>query len=229
LRISIGGQTEDAMLILGIKNYPFTPMELSTKFRSLIKIYHPDTNKNLESEEEAKKLISAYKHLKNLAIDNLVNAEQKTEAARKFDEDEDLFTIWDTCPECNGIGKVEETLYFSRECKPCPDCDPLDISHFSSWANFFRIGGTVKSSGTKILKCKYCKDGKFKLRSGKLVKCRACKGTGIFKRVRCYTCTGSGIIFRKKKEFTACYNCSGIGKIKLNLFNPVIRKGAVLI
>lgn len=225
MRISIGGQTQDAMKILGIEVYPFSPEELSTRFRHLIKVHHPDKNKDdCTAKETAQKLIRAYQHLKNLAITTLIDQEQEQEARKIFDEDEDLFTIWDTCPECKGSGKVKNRWGVGNT-ELCPDCDPMEQSFFSM---LFRhsIG---RSSGVKTLRCKYCKDGKFTQRNGRIVDCRVCKGTGIWKKVRCRTCNGFGIVNKKLERFVACSKCEGLGKVKLNPFNPVIRKGSILI
>lgn len=54
---------------------------------------------------------------------------------------------------------------------------------------------------------------------------------------KCETCFGTGKIRRfinrrngKRKEivFDTCWKCKGVGKVKLDLFNPAIRKGAIL-
>ena len=47
MRISIGGKTEEAMELLGIPNYPFSPEELSNKFRKEIKL-SPELNNKLD-------------------------------------------------------------------------------------------------------------------------------------------------------------------------------------
>lgn len=133
MRISIGGQTQDAMEVLGIEAYPFTSGELSVRFRHLIKLHHPDRNENNPTAKEiTQKLLDAYQHLKNLAIVMFVGEKQEQEARRIFEEDEDMFSIWDTCPRCSGL------------------------------------------------------------------------------------------------RIATCSKCNGLGKIKLNPFNPVIRKGAIL-
>lgn len=54
-------------------------------------------------------------------------------------------------------------------------------------------------------------------------KCGRCYGTG---KVRRFIYRGH----RKRKDivFDSCWKCKGVGKIKLDLFNPAIRKGAIL-
>lgn len=225
MRISIGGQTQDAMKVLGIEAYPFTSEELSGKFRPLIRHHHPDRNKDDPTAKDiARKLIEAYQHLRNLVITTSVDEEQEQKARRIFEEDEDMFSIWDTCPRCNGLGKVKDSFSI-RDTEPCLDCDPTERDLFS---RLFRHLPR-RSSGIKTLKCKYCDNGRFKQRHGRVVDCRACNGTGIWKKVRCGTCSGSGVTFKRSEGLTStCSKCDGLGKIKVNPFNPVIRKGAIL-
>ena len=55
------------------------------------------------------------------------------------------------------------------------------------------------------------------------IKCEKCFGTG---RIRKFVYQGFGK--RKGIAFDSCWKCSGVGKNKLDLFNPAIRKGAIL-
>ena len=231
MRISIGAVTEEAMKQLEIRDYPFSPEELSINFRAIIKLCHPDVVREKDGvlEEKAKRVITAYKHLKNLAVSFMVEEKQKTKVMRAFEEDEDLFTFWDTCPECKGKGKVERPSFLNSV--RCDECDPIPKSEsvlydWFGWA-FKHRDPSIRSSGTKTLKCRACQGtGKFKQKSGKVVDCYRCKGNGIFRKVRCRKCDGTGVIYRK--EFIDCWKCEGLGKIKLDLFNPVIRKGSIL-
>lgn len=223
--ITIGDATREAMACLDIKEYPFSPKELSQKFRTLIKICKTAflVEKDAQTEERAKEVILAYKHLKNLAVSFIVAEEDREAAEKRFYEDEDLFTIWDTCPQCNGGGKVKNK-WGVGDVQSCPDCDPMEQNVIS---RFFRHL-PKRSSGVKTLKCKYCKDDKFKQRSGRIIDCRACSGTGIWKKVECKTCRGFGITFIDSGDLITCSECKGLGKVKINPLNPVIRKGAVL-
>jgi len=223
--ITIGDVTKDAMACLDIKEYPFSPEELSQKFRTIIKTYKAAflVKKDVKAEEKAKEVILAYKHLKNLAVAFIVAEDDKRAAEERFYEDEDIFTLWDICPQCNGNKKVKNK-WGAGDIKPCPDCDPMEQNVIS---RLFRHL-SERSSGVKTLKCKYCEDGKFKQRNGRVVDCRACSGTGIWKRVECKTCRGFGVTFIDSEELITCSKCKGLGKIKINPFNPAIPKGAVL-
>jgi len=223
MRIQIGARTEEAMQHLGIGEYPFSPEELSNKFRAMIKSCHPDTAGNIALEEKAKGVIIAYKHLKNLAISFGIGKEQKEQAMKSFEENEDMFTFWEPCSECGGSGKTEIFDPYGLHFAKCDECDlGPEIKGF--WGAFL---GKQRSSGKKTLGCRVCKGtGKFKQRNGRVVDCYKCKGTGIFKVVTCRKCDGTGRITRT--GFKDCYKCKGLGKVKLDLFNPVIRKGSIL-
>lgn len=59
-------------------------------------------------------------------------------------------------------------------------------------------------------------------------KCDLCNGTGIINF--CPYCNNTGIIeVEIKYEKEICTKCKGTGKIEIKPFNPVIRKGAVMI
>ncbi len=207
MRIIIGDRTEKAMKILAIPEYPFTPEELSTKFRLLIKKVHPDVNGSEEAKKLSQEVISSYKLLKNLAISNVSDKERNI-AQRMFDEDEDMFSFYETCPRCYG----EKVIKWSTAPYACPKCNPFPLALFN------RQRGVI---------CNQCLNGVFTLRNGRKVTCRKCKGTGIYK-FKCRACNGTGYVGNVKTEFINCGKCSGTGKIKLDLFNPVIPKGAVL-
>lgn len=213
MRISIGRNTEEAMALLGVKAYPFTSEELSFCFREKIKMYHSDTGGDTSCDKKAHEVITANKHLKNLAIDF-----EKSDCVVD-DTDEDLFTLKAECPSCKGSKKVfrEEWVNLDK----CPECND-----------------TKKVA----LKCKFCTEGKFKLVNGRIVDCKACKGTGIFKEVACRKCKEApyrsaflnymfGHQVRHGEYRQVAHNCSvceGKGKVTVKPFNPVIPKGAVL-
>lgn len=55
------------------------------------------------------------------------------------------------------------------------------------------------------------------------IKCERCFGTGRRRRF-----VSRGHMKRRDITFDVCWKCKGVGKIKLDPFNPVIRKGAIL-
>ena len=111
------------------------------------------------------------------------------------------------------------------ECDPLPESESLLKSLFTNWDIF---GKRVKrSSGFKIIKCRSCKGtGEYKQKRGKIVNCFTCYGSGVWRRVKCPKCHGLGVVYEKK--LIDCWKCEGLGKIKIDPFNPVIRKGAIL-
>jgi len=54
-------------------------------------------------------------------------------------------------------------------------------------------------------------------------KCECCFGTGKIRRF-----IDKGFGKRPDITFDPCWKCKGVGKIKINPFNPAIRKGAIL-
>lgn len=228
MRIDIGNTTKEYMKLLGVKEYPFSDKELSSNFREKIKAWHPDVTKKDNAEEKAREFIDAYKHLKNLAVSFVVEEEQREEMIKRFQEDENLFSLWDICPECSGKGRMKK-VNSDTEVR-CIECDPVSTPPILGWLFAASLGGRLKfkrSSGVKTLKCPDCHGtGKFKQRKGKTVTCYLCKGTG-FKKVKCRKCGGSGVVYGE--SLSSCWKCKGLGKIELNPFNPVIRKGSVLV
>ena len=208
MKITIGGATEDRMSILGIQTYPFTSKELSTAFRTKLKEVHPDMNDGGDKKQnvETRRVIEAYKHLKNLAVDPQELGKVKEEID---EEDFDIFKLFETCPDCHGSKIHTYTVggYY------CPDCSPP-----SFWRSLC-FGG----KGYTYKKCDRCNGtGKY-LEKGV---CFKCNGLGTTK-IRCQTCKGTG--FQEAKIITnPCSTCKGKGKVEINPWNPVIPKGAVL-
>lgn len=235
--ITIGNATKEAMVCLSIKEYPFSSEELSQKFRTIIKTCRAAflVEKDAQTEKKAKEVILAYKHLKNLAISFTITENDKRVAEEKFYEDEDLCTIWDTCPKCHGEKRIHRA---STTPTKCDECDPLsklnamlDMDIFLRWAR----DPELRSSGIKTLWCKDCKDpitgkstGKFKQRSGRVVTCYTCQGTKIFKKVKCRKCRGTGQLYIDMSKYYDCSHCGALGKVKINPWNPVIPKGSIL-
>lgn len=207
MRITIGENTKAAMATIEIDEYPFTYKELSSKFRTAIKKAHPDKSGDEESTEAAKKIILAYAYLKNLALAEVTD-EEKSSALEMFEKDSDIFSLWESCPECGGHGKRKQVTSGTRFCPAC--------------------GGIGQRRPVRCFECRG--SGIFVQRNGREVQCRKCGGSGSFRWV-CKHCKGVGFVFDLNPITTYynCFKCGGAGKIKLNPFNPVIRKGAVMI
>jgi len=206
--ISIGDKTRECMKTLKIDSYPFTEKELKDNYRQLVKIYHPDINNSLDNNDHIKVINSAYEHLKNLAINTTVSEDEIQAQVNKYETDTDIFKLWEPCKHCKGVGKIK--LFNSSICFHC-----------TSW-DFLHSFNTYKHL------CRSCKGtGKFKQRSGRVVDCYKCSGTGIFGMKKCTFCNNTGYL-KQPEEFKICPICKGIGKIELKPFNPVIPKGAVL-
>jgi DnaJ-class molecular chaperone len=210
VKITIGGATQDCMSVLGVQTYPFTSRELSSAFRTKLKEVHPDMNDGGDKKQnaETRKVIEAYKHLKNLAIDPQKDKEQEV----IVEEEKDIFALYEICPECHGSRKrtVQEGGY------ACPNCTPM----FPSFGWLF---GLRRGRGFNLIRCNKCNGtGKY-LDKGI---CFKCNGQGVTK-IRCSVCHGSGYKEAETVTYT-CSNCGGKGKIKIDPFNPVIPKGAVL-
>lgn len=195
------------MQILDIDVYPFTLESLKENFKALLHIYHPD-KQNSETEkkianEKTIKIITAYKFLLNYA--NTVNIEEINIEKKEWG----MFDFKKECNNCKGTGFFERFEWVSFTI--CPKCN-----------------NTKKIK----LKCKYCVDGKFMLRSGRAVDCKACKGTGIWKEVQCNFCNSFSFAFFSKQEQIKkkekCLFCQGTGKVEHRPINPVIPKGAIL-
>ncbi|MBW8001790.1 MAG: J domain-containing protein [Planctomycetes bacterium] len=133
MRIVIGRNTKDAMRVLEIEAYPFSTEELMGNFRRLIKTHHPDYG---GKKEMAQKVIEAYNHIKNLAMD--MNGEvEREESIRQFEEEEeDLFSLWDVCPLCKGAkrkwtnyGKWMRPSY--QDCLRCNGIGKIKIKPFN--------------------------------------------------------------------------------------------------
>ena len=204
--ITIGQNTRKNMEILKIKDYPFTEETLKYNYRSIVKTCHPDLfPENKELENLFKKVSQAYESLQYLA--KTVSLEEKEVELRKQEQDkDDIFAVYDTCTKCNGQGTVIEkrVSYYEEIINGCSYCSSKCIA----------------CDGT----------GKFIQRNKKEVTCRVCNGSGVFHKKYCFICFGLGKIQRPiyKNEKVLCSKCNGTGKIKLNLFNPVIPKGAIL-
>ncbi|MEA3295545.1 MAG: hypothetical protein U9Q27_00155 [Patescibacteria group bacterium] len=213
--ITVGDKTKKSMKLLNIESFPFTESEIKSKFRKKIKSCHSDKVKG--DDFLARKIIEAYSHIKHLAIGDNEIAKKGKGILKAEQENEDMFDFFDTCKQCNGKGKIIQ--HHEADTELCNVC----MSHSSFFSVRNCPTGKIKES------CRACKGmGKFKQRSGRIVTCYRCKGKGwIIKK--CPKCKGKGLVHVKAHTTeNICLICGGTGRIKLNPFNPVIPKGAVL-
>lgn len=216
--IKIGGETEKHLKILDI-SYPFTTDELKSSYRKLIKKNHPDKG---GSKEKSQELNKSYKYLLLLAVNPDPEKLRQLEKQQE-EEEKDIFALWEHCTHCNGKGynivQHDNTVL----------CDCV-----YGWARrytpglFMLLNNFIPSRAKS--KCRDCNaTGMFTLRNGRKVVCRKCKGSGVF-IWHCRECNDTGIIFKGKDNTIkqTCFHCEGLGKIKIDPFNPVIRKGAIL-
>lgn len=214
--ITIGNRTEKFMRLLGIESFPFTESEVKSKFRKKIKECHSDKTKGDDSL--TKKLIEAYSHIKHLAINDKRFAERGAKILKAERENEDIFELFDICKRCNGTGEI--TRYYKAYDEQCDRC-------MERRPSFFSFGAFP--TGKIRIRCKDCRGTrKFKQRNGRIVACRRCKGQGWL-YITCPKCKGRRIITVKARTIKGgCYICGATGRVKINLFNPVIPKGAIL-
>lgn len=205
---------------------PFVESDLKRKFRNIIKKEHPDNNSgSSDSKELSIKIFENYELLKKNICEK-IDIDIPSELLRQWEiEDKDITNIYDPCPTCKGTKYEQHTISVRVDCSNC--------------------GG----SGFVELKCKYCEDGIYSTRRGFKVPCKSCKDTpGLWKRVPCRECNPASFGFKRKSYFErlrsmyeigiayedkqinrTCSRCFGRGKIKLDLYNPVIKKGSILI
>lgn len=201
---SIGENTREAMETLEIKEFPFSAKLLKKNFSILLNAYHPDKNNGKGDKEKTRKIIEAYNILRNLSSENINIDEPK----KKMKSDE-LFSLWEKCPECLGSGTVKRQRFNGyTKC----NCD-------SPFTVYFRV-----------IMCRSCGgSGRFKQKRGKIVTCRDCHGSGKISIKGCSECQGTG---QKPSYINAtidCPKCGGLGEYERKPWNPVIPKGAILI
>ena len=211
--ITIGNKTKESMKILEIESFPFTESDLKSNYRQLAKINHPD--KLNGSTSLMKKINEAYSHIKNLVIKDDELELKKEDILKAERKNEDIFELFNTCERCKGTGEISNYRPgYNEWCSRC----------------LKNVLGRVIATGKIKVGCGACNgSGKFKQRrNGRVVNCYRCEGKGwLF--IKCPSCKGQRIThissYTKK---TVCSNCGGAGKVKINPFNPVIPKGAVL-
>jgi DnaJ-class molecular chaperone len=198
--------------ILGVKN-DATEKEIKKAYYNLSKQYHPDLNKDIDSESIFKDICNAYKILINKESREEYDLRSKWGA--NYDEsyellnyefnnnaktwDEDKLEDWKKNNQLNVLVYIDDTFDGSVEyerwvtCKTCGG-DGKDITSKIS----------IKDENGNVLKMFEGADG-----------CDFCEGTGKnWKNDDCYFCGGKG-----KVGMTECKSCKGekriLGKQKL--------------
>jgi DnaJ-class molecular chaperone len=194
-----GENTKRFMGVLNLESYPFTRKELKDNYRKMAQQFHPDINKNQDSESKMKKITEAYSYLQNLSIED---PKEFKPSLFERQESTDIFELKETCSACKGKGFHEDTPLRTVKCDYCDH-------------------GSVNTP------CKSCNNGIFTLKSGRNIFCKKCNGEGHLK-VKCPKCLGHGKTTKVISIKHTCWKCEGSGKIILKPFNPVIPKGAVL-
>ena len=125
------------------------------------------------------------------------------------------------------VDKQEVELDPEQSYKICKTCSGVGVLKTSIWKE--TVCSNCKGTKKVTLKCRYCQDGKFAQKSGKLADCRACNGTGVWRIVNCNKCNSQAAIkdfFNSNGQYidtyTPCNTCFGAGKVQGVLFNPVL-------
>lgn len=187
----------------------FDDIELKKAYREKVILFHPDKKQNISEEE--KKEFKEKTMLINIAYTYL----------KKYAIKKDIKKILsDKLRE--KFEKEEEDIFKLYDiCQRCKGNKTIQSIK-------------CEDKGYILVKCNKCNQGKFTLRNGKIVKCKACNGTTIFK-LRCnhnisfldyYFAISKGNSLIKKDII--CPNCNGRGKVERILYNPVIKKGIIL-
>lgn len=226
---------------------PFTLSDLKKKYRELSRDNHPDrfiVGPGRDAAEGQMSIINvSFKLLGQCASDDRTDDEKllmdkDTLIARLS---KDPYSVYETCRSCRGNKLVTHTRIIGHT--DCQDCNGLGFKE-SLCKDCYGTG--IFLAGVKELPCSVCDStGSFKTKSGNIVPCLKCDGTGVFhvkykNQYKCRTCLETGVV---KEKCTKCYggviaiekvvkevcpNCLGVGEVKMDLWNPVIRPGAIM-
>lgn len=202
-----------AMTTLKLEKFPPSKDELKSAYRRMANQTHPDVG----GSSEAFKLVqAAFDELSEFAVDG-----QSSRASFTVQGD-DIFTLGKglgqlvnsiSCQKCSGKGYESELRYVQDKSSkiPCIIC---------------RISPTLRK-----VNCNRCQNGKFTLKSGRIVDCLNCSGSGFVAftttRYGCFFCGGQGFTYPLTERMMAltCYECKGAGA--LEIFNPVLKLGTL--
>ena len=227
---------------------PFTLSDLKKKYRELSRDNHPDryiVGPGRDAADEQMSIINvSFKLLGQCASDDRTDDEKllmdkETLIARLS---KDPYSVYETCRSCRGDKLVTHTRVIGHT--DCHDCDGHGFTE-SLCKDCYGTG--IFLGGVKELPCSVCDStGSFKTKSGNIVPCLKCEGTGVFQvkyknQYKCRSCSGTGnaikncptcasvgVIAIEKTEKEVCPACLGVGEVKMDLWNPVIRPGAIM-
>ena len=121
----------------------------------------------------------------------------------------------------SSIAKKNEDIIGST--RKCSSCHGAGCKVFPG----FKTCTSCEGTGKRKFVCKLCDNGEFTQINGRKVPCKSCKATGM-KEVKCNKCRASGKEYVKNMHSNVCKNCNSHGRVKVDLFNPVIPFGAIL-
>ena len=154
-------------------------------FKKLAFDNHSDTSKGREPID-----MDALTNAKKILLEQclFITGEKSSGRLRKITPEEVFMTNKKLCPECEGYGDIEHKDFYQAD---CDSCDGHGL----------------------VMKCKHCTNGKFKNKSGRIVDCRVCKGTGVYGKFH-----SLGNIIRYKRYAVICEKCEGTGKQNSNIY-----------
>jgi DnaJ-class molecular chaperone len=227
---------------------PFTLSDLKKTYRELCLQNHPDRFIAGPGREAANdymaEINTGFLLLGKCAADDrsedeMLLLDKETLIARLS---KDPFAVYDTCSSCGGKKVVTHTYVSGHD-----DCSACGAHGYTEKLCKDCYGTGIFLAGVKELSCSICNgSGSFTTRSGKVVPCLKCDGTGVFhvklkNQYKCRTCAGVGTIVTScptcnaigvvavtGEKKTVCAACLGVGEVKKDLWNPVIKPGAIL-
>ena len=214
MRISLSGDTQKHVQVLEL-NFPFSETELKNKYLELVKKHHPDKKQD-NDHTKFLAIQTAYEYLQAYSY-----VEGQGLMRTKEVPVNDIFSnsLREKCPNCTGGVVLRERMAIHRnECEKCNDDEKR------------KEQGYKVPVGMVGIPCKKCNNGKFKLKSGREVDCNSCGGSGFYRFRTCSKCGGEGEYTTSTpiQYWDTCMTCRGKGYREIDVFNPVIPRGAIL-
>ena len=205
-------ETASALHLLGLV-VPTTRNAIKVAYRRAANLEHPDRSRHPQAKERFHAVQAAYELLQKDTsvldvVESLVTLTEEGDELAKLGKGLGPTTNGLSCEDCKGMGYVG----YASQRTSCPNCRN---------AGFRTEYRCMKCSGT----------GSFRMRSGNVGQCFACKGSGWYIRRfertfanSCPSCLGIGTVASKQvKSYHTCYKCKGKGE--LPMWNPVLPKG----